>query len=123
MLFNTWHGQMRPKANAIGEFYYRPKRPVGKIQLRRLKEGGESVEYRADDRGNMEVFAPEHIHDFVNLGYPIYCGVFAEKVALPSGQFRACPNYHFLVWQENPEYGRRVMEGLNRFLDSKAKKV
>ena len=113
MLFNTWFGQMRPKPNAPGEFYYRPKRPIGRIQLRRLFASGYNVEYRADSRGNIEVLAPEHIRDFVGLGYPVYNGVFMEAVALPDQTFSECPRYHFLVWPDNPEYNRRVMEALS----------
>ena len=102
MLFNTWFGQMRPKANSPGEFYYRPKRPIGRIQLRKLTPEGESIEYRADSFGNMNVNAPEHISDFVGLGYPLYNGMFFGPTTMED-----------VLWPNNPEYNRRIMEGLN----------
>ena len=114
MLFNTWFGQMRPKANAPGQFYYRVKRPIGRIQLKRLEVNGCNTEYRADSRGNMNVAAQEHIRDFVGLGYPIYNGMFIEVIDLPSEPFVSIPQHSFLLWPDNPEYDRRVLEGLSQ---------
>lgn len=102
MLFNTWFGQMRPKSNSPGQFYYRPKRPIGRIQLRKLTPDGYNVEYKANSLGNMDIRAPEHIRDFVGLGYPVYNGMFIEPTTAED-----------MLWPDNPEYNRRVLEGLN----------
>ena len=103
MLFNTWFGQMRPKPMSLGQYYYRPKRPIGRIQLRKLEEGDHNVEYIADRLGNIDVEAPEHIQDFVGLGYPIYNGMFIDPTTTED-----------MLWPDNPEYNRRVLEGLNK---------
>jgi hypothetical protein len=123
MLFNTWFGQMRPKPKDLawacvpGDYYYRPKRPIGKIYLQRIadKNGQEyQSTYEADSRGNMRVEAPEHIRDFVGLGYPIYCGLFMELIQRPDGPSRECPRHHFLLWPDNPAYNDRFLEGISK---------
>jgi len=105
MLFNTWFGQMRPLPNQPGKFYFRPKMPVGKIQLRKL--GKYNTQYVADKRGNMEVLAHEHIKDFIGLGYPIYNGMFIGETTRED-----------LIWPDNPEYNRRVMAGLSQIKEA-----
>ena len=115
MLFNTWFGQMRKNGD---KFYYQPKRPIGKIQLKSLAPPGQykryNTQYEADTRGNMEISSPEHIKDFVALGYPIYNGVFMEDIQItnPNIGFIVCPRYEFLLWPDNPEYDNRVLDGL-----------
>ena len=112
MLFNTWFGQMRwQPAQAVSSEYrwmHRPKRPIGRIQLRSLEpEGGKgkrlNKEYVADRLGNMEVLAHEHIEDFIALGWPIYNGLFVEDTSVTD-----------MLWPDNPEYNRRVLEGLSK---------
>ena len=119
MLFNTWFGQMRWQQVRIGsndyQWVYRPKRPIGQIQLRSLlppnsPKKRENVLYKADERGNMDIRAPEHIKDFIGLGYPIYNGMFTGPTTQED-----------LLWPSSPEYDRRVMAGLNQALDSKVK--
>jgi len=124
MLFNIWFGQMRPKpkdlswANVPGDFYYRPKRPMGRLMVQRLEPQGASVEYKADSRGNINVRAPIHIKDFVSMGWPIYNGVFMEDIRPPDGPLMGCPNHSFLLWPDNPEYNRRVLEGLKQLKEA-----
>lgn len=112
MLFNTWFGQMRFQQVRVGNneraWTHRPKRPIGKIQLRDLRPASfsgkrQSVEYRADKLGNMDVTAKGHIEDFVLLGWPIYNGVFLEPTAVTD-----------MLWPNDPAYNQRVLEGLNR---------
>lgn len=144
MLFNTWFGQMRPapvskpedryhsvlevvdemvKRHGVADitvagFYYRPKRPIGQIQLRNLAPPGEqkryNVLYTADERGNMDVQASEHIRDFVLLGYPLYNGVFMEPVQRPDAPSSVCPRHHFLLWPDDAEYNRRILSALSQ---------
>ena len=121
MLFNTWFGQMRwQQVNFKANLYnwvYRPKRPIGQIQLRSLlppdsTRKRENALYVADERGNMDIRAPAHIRNMIDLGYPIYNGMFTGPTSQDD-----------LLWPSNPEYDRRVLEGLNQALDSKIKTV
>jgi hypothetical protein len=98
--------QLRQGANDYG-WVHRPKSPKGKIQLRSLEPDGtkgrkENAEYIADERGNMDVRAAKHIQDFIGLGWPIYNGIFMGDTSVAD-----------LLWPNNPEYDRRVLEGLN----------
>ena len=112
MLFNTWFGQQRWNATTKS-WYHNPKRPIGTIQLRDLRPvlldtKRVNYQYKADERGNMNVTAPEHIKDFVGLGYPVYNGMFIG----PASQAD-------LLWPNNAEYDRRVLEGLNQHSKTK----
>lgn len=71
MLFNLHYGQVR--LGTDGKPYFRPKRPMGRLMMGRIK-GFSQTEYRADEIGNIDVRAPEHIDVMVGLGYPIYDG-------------------------------------------------
>ena len=109
MLFNTWFGQVRPHSGVMGGYYYVPKRPIGKIQLRKLEKNGYNVQYEADWCGNMDIRAPEHVRDMLGLGYPIfdhYTGWVLPSFALPA------PMTDGLIYPDNPAFDTKILEAL-----------
>lgn len=121
---NQFKGEARVTADAqgAGGYTYRAKRAMGTLMVRDLtpkaKRGesfkAQSVKYTVDNRGNMDVVAPEHILGFAGLGYPVYNGLFIEDIVCPRERFISCPRESFLLWPDNPEYDRRIMEGLSK---------
>lgn len=71
MKFNLHYGQVR--FGTDGKPYFRPKRPMGRLMMSKLKDGT-VIDYRADALGNIDVNVLEHIDCMVGLGYPIYDG-------------------------------------------------
>ena len=83
-LFNTHHGQMRPVQSVGGiptQMGYRQMTPKKALQMLNLKLG-ETVEYKADALGVMEITFGPHVRNMMNLGYPILVGVIGERVAM-----------------------------------------
>ena len=111
MLFNTWFGQVRPHSAMPDGYYFRPRRPVGRIQLRQLKQGGYNTEYFADKIGNMDIKEPMHIRDMMGLGYPVFDHYTGW--VLPSEPVQA-PMTDGLIYANQPGYDRKLLEALNK---------
>ncbi|HUT68664.1 MAG TPA: hypothetical protein VMW86_08990 [Dehalococcoidales bacterium] len=71
MLFNLHNGQVRFRS--AGEPIFRNKAKFGRLYMRQIKGFHQGI-YNADQLGNIDVQAPEHIDVMVGLGYPIYDG-------------------------------------------------
>lgn len=130
MYFCTWFGQMRPKPRDKGRgweafpgnWYYVPKRPMATFYVRNVVPPGHqgdeqmSGRYKANDNGCVEVRVPEHIKDFMNLGYPIWDGVTQFILPMWEPMGNALP-YNLvkregLIWPDSPEYDRKILEAL-----------
>lgn len=112
--------QVVDAANVGAGYKYLPIKPRGMITVSpnvkksQLKYKPEGVTYKVDKRGNIDVDIPAHIKIFVELGFPIYNGLFLENIKCPTERFFYCPRESFLLWADNPEYDRRVLEGLSK---------
>ena len=116
MLFNTWFGQVRAHSGMPGGYYFNPKRPIRKIQLKSLDPPGEqrryNTQYEADHIGNMDIREASHIKDMIGLGFPIFDHYTGWN--LPEGRINA-PMTDGLVYPDNPAYDTKILEGLNTF--------
>lgn len=106
MLFNLHNGQVRFSSMQTGSKpIFRDKSPKSHISMMRLK-GTDDRGYAADELGNIDVKAPEHIDTMVGLGYPIYDG---------DGKTKPVPKDDLLYPNLNldSEYWRRINEAKN----------